>query len=263
MTITADTLRDAAHRARFPLDETRPTVFVVRNCTAEGRFQLDTGTNNCDTVWLFDHTGISRPLRCRSLPHQKYQAQMVAGTARANYIASGYYRHAWMRGPHRGHPALVQHQRFLIWRSADMELHRDDPDPTDDWNDYGIVADNMHGWAPFSAGCVTVVGNMAPPTEDWAIVHRWAYTTHRRASHFAAIILDHPDISTARTAVRYGSQGDEVRHVQHMVSTATGIDIGEIDGNFGYRTHDAVRVYQRSINERDTGILEIYREGER
>lgn len=232
-----------------------PTIVVFRNLTRQaGNFKHteDTGDNLTDTVCLIDNDGVVT-LQGRSYPHEKYQARQVAGTGKANYIASGYWPRAWVKGWHRGFKALVQHEAFTIWRSRDMELHVVDETPSDDFIMTGIVADNFHGYAPYSAGCVTVFGNMDPPSHDWAIAQEWIYGIHENDKYVGAMILANDDFAFERAALRLGSRGQKVAILQRLLARVLGGSL-KPDGEFGPMTFDAVRKFQRAAGLPDTGI---------
>ena len=232
----------------------QPLILVLRETTDELGYEEDTGDNNCDSILLISRHGsdckIDHWLKGRSLPHKKYQEKMVKGTARANYIASGYYMNAWRKGLHRGHEALVQNRSFVIFRSLDMQLKDDD-----DYPEYHtIVADNFHGWAPFSAGCVTVVGSMQNKTDDWGIAHKWLYSEYSDITFFDCCILEHDDAvyydESDYTSLRVGSVGPYVHALQNKLGIKP-------DGDFGPMTHEALLKDQASKEMTPTGVYYV------
>lgn len=227
-----------------------PCIFVSRNTRTDGdidnaAYVADTGSNSCDTIILLDDD-LAYILTGRSYPHEKYQARQVSDQGAANYIATGYYRYAWRKGFHSGYRALVQNVKFTVWRSRDMEIMDDD-----DYTETGIVADNFHGWSPLSAGCVTVKGDMNPPSGDWSIADKWIYS--KPDTFFDACILNFSDLE-AKPALRLGSVGFRVENLQFRLSTEFGITI-KVDGDFGPYTHEIVRRVQRTIGLKDDGIV--------
>ena len=206
-------------------------IFVLRETDKELNFQKNNSNNNCDSILLINYDSpdyvIHAWLSGRSLTHKKYQDRMVKGTARANYIASGFYSKAWRKGHHRGYPALVQNKSFVIFRSKDMELKDED-----DYPEYNtIVADNFHGWAPMSAGCVTVRGSMKHLTEDWKKAHDWIYYRNKNQTFFSVCILEHEDIES-KGSLKPGSRGQKVFDLQEKLGI-------KADGDFGPITHKA------------------------
>lgn len=226
----------------------KPTICVVRNTefTKEGpQFVEDTGSNNCDSILLMGEQTLL--LRGRSLPHDKYIKKMLEGKARCNYIASQYCKEAWQRGLHRGHEAAVQNRKFVIFRTEDYDLKDED-----DYSQYDIVSDNFHAWAPSSAGCVTVRGNMAPPTEDWIAAHEYLYETHANAAYFDALILEHQDTKLG-SIFRVGSFGQSVEEMQKLLARHYRI---KADGYFGPYTHEIVLKFQKNAKLTATGQVD-------
>ena len=227
----------------------RPVIVVYRNIDSNGQFVADTGMNNCDRVLLVDASDI-HVLTGRTYPNDKYQHNNVTGKSKANYIASGYYPTAWRKGPHFKLRALRQNAPFMIWRSKDMELMDED-----DYNQYAVVADNFHGWAPASAGCVTVVGQMRPPvTGDWKIADNWIYNTHAKTPLFSAAIFHHWDLD-GQQRLRMGSRGEKVKDLQNFLNKKGAQLI--VDGDFGPASHNAVRDYQRAQKVPDSGMIKL------
>jgi hypothetical protein len=229
----------------------RPLIAVLRNTKQndDGSFEYvrDDSTNCCDTVLLIDRKrrdAIS--LTGRSFPHREYQARQVAHTENANYIASGFYPMAWRKGFHFKYRALVQHVKFMIWRSEDMELGEGDDRPQ-----YGVVWDDFHGWAPDSAGCVTVKGTMQKEDGDWGVAVKWIYNTNDPYTFFDAAILNNSDINDEEEKLRFGSGGSDVKKMQRLLSKIYGI---KIDGDFGPVTHNALIKFQRENGLMPDGI---------
>jgi len=249
-----------------------PLITVLRQTTVLESGQMvfckDNGKNICDTILLhgkdnttYDDTTYA--VKGRSTPHEKYQKKMVDKIARANYIATGAYSSALRKGHHRGKEALVQNKSYLIYRSKDMEL-RDE----DDYIDYnGFVGDNFHGNAPFSAGCITVEGNMFMGKNkkeirsgDWKFTHNWIYNICKHFTFFSVIILDYADTFIFREKdieddrdnlrLRFGSVGREVIKLQEYLGLKT-------DGDFGPMTFQALRKKQIEIELDDTGIYDF------
>ncbi len=235
-----------------------PLIVVFRNTAfMHGKYEKnkisylkDDGVSITDTVFLIDDKNILE-LMGRSYPHDKYQAQMVDGTAKANYIASAFYMKGLRKGFHRQvYPALVENIKFLVWRSLDMDLKDDD-----DYTERNNVSDNFHGWAPYSAGCVTVRGNMGKTghrednTGDWKIAYSWIYDMDE--TYFNIAILEHEDLKGERR-LRIGSRGDNVKGMQDQLYRC-GLDI-KPDGDFGPWSHVIVRQFQRKYGLKDDGI---------
>jgi hypothetical protein len=234
-----------------------PLILVFRNTAIEPDIQNstyipDVGDNCCDSILLIDDNDILA-LVGRSLPHKKYQAQQITGEGRANYIVSQYVAKAFRKGLHNGRRALVQNVKFVIFRSKDEILGN-----SDDYNEYDIVADNFHGFAPMSAGCITVVGNMASidgkvqADGDWKIAYDWIYGMNN--TFFNACILNHYDLK-GEAALRLGSFGDRVYLLQEALRTHGYEDV-KPDGDFGPFTHERVRDYQLRAELNDSGIVD-------
>jgi hypothetical protein len=228
----------------FPKSD-NPLIVVVRNTDIDGMYVPDTGDNLCDLVIVG-----GMMMKGRSYPHIKYLKEQAAGRAQCNFIASGYYRDAWEPGWHFSHRALVQRKitPFMIWRSTDTTLGN-----SDDYTQYSHVWDNFHGFAPDSAGCVTVGGMMTPATGDWARCYDWIFRTHSKAVSFDLAIFTHKDWQQPRKAIRFGSVGEDVKSLQ-VGLVGAGYKVMP-DGIFGPGTFDAVRAYQRKAGFMDTGIV--------
>ena len=227
----------------------RNTAFIKNKIT----FLEDHGDDITDTVFLIDDKDIFE-LMGRSYPHDKYQARMVNNTGKANYIASSYTFEAFRRWLHLGeYPALGQNKKFVVWRSQDMDLKDDD-----DYSESGIVHDNFHGWAPSSAGCVTVRGKMGKyghpeyNTDDWKLAYEWIYKTCKDDSFFNAAILEYFDVAYPSRRLRVGSHGQNVFDMQTRLQDF-GLDI-KPDKDFGPWTHEMVRRFQRFRKLDDIGI---------
>ncbi|MBN2435615.1 MAG: peptidoglycan-binding protein [Spirochaetes bacterium] len=226
-----------------------PTVTVIRNTSFQNdgfSYVENTGDNNCDTVLLVDSDNHALLLEGRTLPHIKYIKESVQGKGKCNYIASQYRKQAFQRGWHRGNRAAVQNVKFVVHRTKDEILRNED-----DYTEHDIVADNFHGWAPFSAGCITVKGKMAPMSECWALAYNWLYHKHKRTSFFDALILEHEDLEM-QTRYRLGSQGEIVQYLQSLLSNRYDI---AADGIFGPYTHEVVRFFQKEHKLPVTGII--------
>ncbi len=226
-----------------------PFILVFRNTRLaadikKSEYIEDTGDNICDSVLLIDDKLIY-VLRGRSFPHKKYQAKVVLGEDRANYIASQYVVSAWRKGFHFGKEALVQNVKFVVYRSKNMTFG-----DSDDYSEYNIVADNFHGNAPGSKGCVTVEGKMDPLSGDWKIAHDWIYSKDN--TFFDACILNHSDLQ-GKPSFRLGSRGEQVANLQETLRRL-GYDI-KSDGDFGPWTHEKVRQYQQLNGLKDDGIV--------
>jgi len=229
----------------------RPLIAVLRNSKQKDdtgfNYVIDDSMNCCDTVLLIGKTGNDAvSLEGRSFPHKKWQAKQAAHTANANYIASGFYPMAWRKGFHFSYRALVQHVKFMIWRSEDLEI-RDG----DDYAQYNIVADNFHGWAPDSAGCVTVEGSMQREDGDWGAAVKWIYDANRSETFFDAAILNNSDIRDRDEKLRFGSGGEDVKKMQKLLSRIYGV---RADGDFGPVTHYTLIKFQRENGLEPDGI---------
>ena len=206
-----DKVKQLLTNSHFNDNNNYPKVVVLRNTNKKGEFLEDQGNNNCDTVVLVDSSNEPILLTGRSLPHEKYQDLYHKDRLRCNFICPGGYKQAWVRGYHRGKEALVQYRTFAIIRSKDKELRNDE-----DWLETNrLVADNCHGLSPFSAGCVTVVGNMVKPSDDWKILHNWAYETHKKRNFFSAYIFEHTMLEDCdKPHIMLGSSADNVKELQ-------------------------------------------------
>lgn len=251
--MTEQWLAEVAKLNHFDIQFKEPTIWVFRNTvpTPKGYLYVkDRGNNITDTVFLSFGKEV-RTLLGRSLPHRKY----IRGGANYNYIAPSYNRYCWKPGNHLpsrggGYPALRQCGKFVIWRSGNSILFDED-----DYDQYDIVWDNFHGWAPSSAGCCTVRGRMykrGGGTRDWRIAHNWIYGTCRNFRRFSNVILNHWDIFGKNERMRVGSNGEPVTRLQTNLAKY-GIKIG-IDGDFGVCTHNALQSFQAARGLGDDGI---------
>lgn len=235
--------------ARFKIQyDTNPCIIVIRNLKIMAdniwTYLEDDGTNNCDTI-ILRYKNDFIPLTGRSYPHDRYQRRMVNRTSKANYIASSYTPNAYRKGYHKGNEALRQNVKFMLYRSDDMILDEDG-----DYNEYNIVADNFHGQAPYSAGCITVEGDMdknpAKNTGDWRQAHNWIYSLNHTL--FDCAIFQYVDIALS-PSLRLGSTGKDVRDLQKELKI-------KVDGDFGPITHQKLREYQEYYNIRSDGICD-------
>lgn len=236
-------LKTIYERNSFRLPVNDPHIVVLRNTNPATLLHIeDTGVNNCDTILLVDENVVRLP--GRTYPHIKYQKEQMEGKSACNYIASGFYSAAWRRGWHRGFKALVQHRSFTIWRSRDLTLGNED-----DYIQTDIVADNMHGYAPYSAGCVTVQGSMNPPDGAWKTAYDWIYTKNSDIPFFSVAILENSDLTAEGTCLRIGSRGSMVGEIQRSLGL-------KIDNDFGPMTFAAVIAYQKKEGLNPTGIVD-------
>ncbi|MGD8707062.1 MAG: peptidoglycan-binding domain-containing protein [Nitrosopumilaceae archaeon] len=243
--------------------QARPSVFVIRNCCigqngTDFTYAKDTGDNICDSIILYSPVnGEYNIVEGRTIPHRKYQKRMVEGTARANYISPGLYPFALRKGHHRGKEALVQNKAYIIFRSADMIFGNEDDYADPD----GFVADNLHGNAPYSAGCITIAGDMIINektgeeirTGDWAETHDWIYNINKSQTFFNTGIFNYSDISSRNRnnwKLMPGSYGERVAMLQ------SGLRI-KPDGDFGPVTFFALRKKQEELGLFSNGIFDI------
>lgn len=221
--------------------EKEPSIVVFRNTDKAGNEVKDNGMNNCDIILLLDDE--LRVLTGRSFANKKYQQRQIDSKGRygANKIASSYVKNAYRKGTHFGYQALRQNVSFPIIRSVDLVFGDED-----DYYQYNIVADNFHGWAPASAGCITVEGRMQlPETGDWKIAKEWIYGKHKNTDSFSAIVFERGDFENPNHCLRYGSSGDIVRqYQQHLKSMSYDVDV---DGKFGFRTLTATRQIEKKM----------------
>lgn len=227
---------------------TKPTICVLRNTnlkTGTG-FVPDSGDNNCDTVLLTGEQTLV--LQGRSFPHRNYINKMLRKEGKCNYIASQYCPQAWQRGLHRGHKAAVQVKKFTILRTKDSALQNED-----DWPEFDIVSDNFHGWAPLSAGCVTVEGDMKTRSGDWEVAYEYLYQSNKEERYFDALILENEDLLMNEPRYRLGSKGGMVEYLQSLLSTRFEM---KVDGFFGPYTHEVVRQFQLDFQIDVTGIVD-------
>ena len=245
---TRDFIKSLLEKNSIIHDFKKPLVVVYRNTNRNGEEVYDNGTNICDIVMLMDPVNF-HILQGRTYPHDKYQDRMVRGVSKANFIASGYYEKAWQKGTHRGYRALRQNSKFIIWRSKDMELG-----DGDDWNEKGLVFDNLHASAPYSAGCVTVRGNGKNPSGDWKIADNWIYNQNKNNHYFSLVIFQHEDLD-GKPRLRIGSKGERVKALQKVLQES-GQEI-VVDGDFGWNSHIAVRRYQNARGFKSDGIIEF------
>lgn len=257
ISITKDNIKNILALNSFNWDGKTPLVVTFRNTVNSPNgyiFQEDILTNNCDTVILMDETSSIYILSGRSTPHKDYQTKVVAGTMNANYIATGFYQDIWIKGTHyamnKGYNALIQNapKVFVIWRSKDMQYGN-----ADDYSQSGVIWDDFHGWAPYSAGCVTVEGQMVPPTGAWKIANEWIYTKHIKSPFFSCAMFNHNDLTDNTIKLRVGSSGILVVKMQDALNRA-GFQMLS-DGSFGPKTHEIVRQFQKSKLLKDDGIV--------
>lgn len=218
------------------LDLRFPAIVVFRHTApnAQGDLQrvLNTGTNLMDVVVGCDADGVKVLGQGRSIPHTKYLEEQAQGKSNCNYVESQYQPQMWVRGNHLGYTGLVQHGSTLIHRTRDAVLGN-----ADDYIQYGAegrVGNNCHGYAPFSAGCTTLNGNMSKhpgvargSTADWAAFEAW-FAAKPEDTVYAGLWLEFDDLN-ARPALRIGSRGAVVTKLQ------TALKLGA-DGVFGPQT---------------------------
>lgn len=249
-------VKEIFKRNSFNHDWSRPIVVVFRNTrvlkTGAVEYVQDKGNNCCDLVLLVDPENL-HVMQGRSLPHKKYVKKAIKrGGKGANYIVTSYNKDVWQKGSHRGFSALRQrtNKKFMVGRTLD-ELLMDE----DDYNDYGIFYDNFHGWAPSSAGCVTVKGQMFRDggSQDWRKAYNWIYSENKKQSYFSLAMLNYTDASRQNDRLRFGSTGIMVNNLQEKL-TKKGIIIG-IDGDFGKKTHLGIMKLQGKYGLKQDGIV--------
>jgi hypothetical protein len=235
---------------QFPL-KTVPLIMVIRNYNfTTGVYIPNSGVNSCDTILCTELTngkaGIVKVLQGRTFPHITYIKKMLNGELNCNYIASQYLTEAFKRGLHKGEKAGVQNKKFIIMRTKD-EILMDE----DDFPEVDIVADNIHGNAPYSAGCITINGKMknGERTGDWLQFYNWMYKDIF-PSIPDCVILNFEDWKNPEERLRFGSTGDRVKKLQeHFPELA-------VDGDFGFNTFYAVSKFQKLHGIYPSGIID-------
>lgn len=241
---------------QFILNWVRPFIAVFRETAPDKSHVQDTGDNCCDVICICDSDSVT-PLLGRSIPHKKYQAAQIAGTGACNRIASGWYpsafrpgNHTPYGGPQGGWRALIQNSPLVVWRSIKNHDWGDADDIDQNLQPHELW-DNVHGFAPDSAGCITIMGAMNPPaaTGHWKAADDWIYRKHASVRTFGLAVFEHVDLE--RPGLRIGSSGHQVEALQRLLGI-------EADGVFGPQTFRAVRAKQLKSGLHDDGV---WREG--
>jgi hypothetical protein len=212
-----------------------------------------------------------------TVPHRKYIEKALARNGvGTNQMMTGLYKD-YRKGRHKAggpteHEAFVQTDGRPIRRTAD-DFDYDEDDRVEFSNPY----DNLHAaWSMGvndsdygSAGCQVVVGYPQCPKRGahgevgpWKLFRQNAYRLSQDS--FPYVLLTGRDAlhvtqaapETLTVRLRYGSQGPVVMQLQEALKRV-GFYEGEVDGDFGKRTAEAVLAYQtaRFGPHSDDGIV--------
>ncbi len=211
-----------------------------------------------------------------TVPHKKFVHKALAKSgAGANQMMTGFYKD-YRKGRHlaskpTGHEAFVQSSQRPVRRTAD-DLDFDNLDRFEVTN----PGDNLHaGWSMGvdhdsygSAGCQVVVGfpecekrGDKPAVGAWKEFKANAYATDQKS--FPYVLVNARELEQAVLApnklpvkLRFGSLDSLVAEVQTALQRE-GFYEGDIDDDFGPRTHRAVMAFQESHfgPEADDGIV--------
>lgn len=199
-----------------------------------------------------------------TVPHRKYIEKAIARNGLGtNQMMLGYYKD-YRKGIHKqggptAHEAFVQTQGRPVRRTSD-DFDYDEDDRVEFSNPY----DNLHAaWCMSindsnfgSAGCQVVVGYPQCPKRGqsgeagpWKFFRQNAYKLAQQIFPYAllpgrdALRATQAGPGTLTARLRYGSQGPVVVQLQEALVKA-GFNVGEIDGDFGKQTTEAVLAYQ-------------------
>ena len=211
-----------------------------------------------------------------TVPHKKYISQaLTLSGAGANQMMTGFYND-YRRGTHlvnkpTGHEAFVQMSQRPVRRTAN-DLNFDNLDRFEITN----PGDNLHaGWSMGvdhdtygSAGCQVVVGYPEceqragkPAVGAWKEFKANAYAMEQKA--FPYVLLNARELEQAVLVpdklplkLRFGSRDPLVSELQTALKRE-GFYEGDVDDDFGPRTHRAVMAFQESHfgPEADDGIV--------
>lgn len=237
----------------------KPTIIIYRNTNlSTGRHIANTGENALDGLIAVADVSDFVMCQARTIINNRYLNKIFADGVKDknenfNKIAPCFRSYAWKRGTHRGKPAFQQNKMFPIIRTKDKTFGNDD-----DYVEFGNVSDNLHGWLA-SMGCCTVDGKMSnndnKNTGDWKRLKEWGYKSYM-SNRFDLVMLSHKDfINPTRKALRFGSQGENVKDLQKIL----GFFGRDIDGDFGFKTFEKLVNYQldNNVEAEEIGIFEI------
>ena len=205
-----------------------------------------------------------------TVPEGAYvRSRIPHGGYGANQLMLGCY--TYRKGIHKpgkptGHRAFRQHGFFPVWRTAD-----DDDFDTADFVDMrsGFIAwDNLHcGWSNgpaspsyASVGCQVVAGfpkcvKRGASSRDegpWKQFLDNAYAVNQENFRYA-LFSGYEAQSMAvvgsqqmRQSLRFGSHGEIVRSMQAKLN-ALGYDAGEVSGEFGFDSLNALMTFQKRV----------------
>jgi hypothetical protein len=213
--------------------------------------------------WLLGEKSVAIFL-ASTVPHVSYVHESThQHGAGANQLMTGCYDD-YRKGIHK---AGTPYATGAFQQTAGRAVRRtcDDCDyDTDDRVDYENTYDNLHAaWCMgldddsfASRGCQVVAGypdcpkrGSEPPLGPWAEFKRIAYATSQTV--FPYVLLTGSEALQAAICVRHtillrwGSHGETVRLVQQALADR-GYFHGDIDGQFGRRTLNAVLQFQKT-----------------
>jgi hypothetical protein len=185
-------------------------------------------------------------------------------------VQPGQYR--YQQGLHcsrsgRCYPAMQQAGHVLVIRDLDQNAVLT---PEDVW-DYPSAKLNIHaggtdpsqvgGW---SEGCQVIFGGRGAGS-PWERFHHLIYGVASNQGIFHYTVIDGTFLAEwwgatpgARETLRwlwFGSQGERVKALQARLAELGHYHVAGIDGDFGVKTHQAVRRYERVEGLTETGVV--------
>lgn len=185
-------------------------------------------------------------------------------------VQPGQYE--YRRGHHypprsSSYEALRQKEKIVVVRDFDQDAVQE---PTDRW-DYPSTAINIHaggrgnsvgGW---SEGCQVVYGGRAAGS-PWQEFHRLIYGVAGGQPVYHYTVIDGIFLEKWQSAddagqrelnwLWFGSHGDRVCRLQTRLVELGHYHADGVDGEFGPKTHTALRRYQRCEGLGETGVVD-------
>lgn len=259
----SEQLQDVLNRCRFSIDQGL-NIISVRGSRVEGGRIVRQGEQTDrfdDTMFLVDFdSGVLEHMPCTAgqpgwywIRHRSYAGE-DSGCPFTRPCQVRY-----VRGRHKGQPALRQHASELGRLPVIRDLDQDAQLEVTDRYDYPLTTGiNIHPSGstgkvvgPSSSGCHVVQSPW--DTQPWRTVIDLTYHRYGSQPSFLYSVVESEWLEDEHTRVLYGSRGDVVTKLQGYLR-ARGYDPGNADRWMQQKTDTALRKLQVAVGAEPNGI---------